>query len=680
MPARATPIQPPAPRPSLRVGIIGHRPNKLLPNHLPALEAQLRSVLFSLSRSLSSVAATYSFGFAQDAPPTLRIISSLAAGTDILAARNTTEVPHARLNAVLPFAREDFQTDLAGESKANPEHDFRWEAEYERVLAAATSVFELETPDNLDHPGARARSYEAAGQVINASADILVAVWDGEESSGRGGTAEFIADAQDRGMPVVHVTPDGASSWLLDNTTFRKSGGESDESEPVTDTALFSTIEDLIAPPLAGDESLASGDHTNTLRLDYNLELYLSESWPTHTWMSVYRFLLSTLGGQRWRGPRLDLPGWEQRNQSEWAEYLEKLDADRSATESSAAGNEEPPLSSYVEPIRQRWIWADQLANLWSDYYRSAYLLNFLLAGIAVLLGLSSLLWSGDPEGVYGFKAATVFVEVILVVAILALTTAGRRGGWHSRWVNYRRLAEELRAARTIPLLGRSTHAIGTKQAEPRKDARWILWYVRATLNDIDLPSIRVSRPYLQSIIDATLAGDVGKPATEEGEATGQIGYHHRNAHMLETIDHRLHIGGQALFMLTGLIAFGYFLVFLVEWWLFPEAHAAGGAAESNYGVVGEIKPWVTFLAGALPALAASVAGIKAQADFPAFADQSKRTEAALMELHDRLQAIYAHPTRRDLMRYHDAASSASLSDVRTWSLIYSNRELTLPA
>ena len=52
---------------------------------------------------------------------------------------------------------------------------------------------------------ARPRAYEAAGHLTLDNCDILLTVWDGKPGRGRGGTPEIIAEALERGVPVLHV-------------------------------------------------------------------------------------------------------------------------------------------------------------------------------------------------------------------------------------------------------------------------------------------------------------------------------------------------------------------------------------------------------------------------------------------------------------------------------------------
>ncbi|MEU3257138.1 hypothetical protein ABZ694_04840 [Streptomyces albidoflavus] len=77
---------------------------------------------------------------------------------------------------------------------------------FDRLVDAAHEVvvIERETADRA--------AYEAANAVLLQRADRLVAVWNGEPPTGKGGgTADVVIAARDAGLPVDVVWPDGAS-------------------------------------------------------------------------------------------------------------------------------------------------------------------------------------------------------------------------------------------------------------------------------------------------------------------------------------------------------------------------------------------------------------------------------------------------------------------------------------
>lgn len=73
-------------------------------------------------------------------------------------------------------------------------------------LAARRSYLE-----RLEYDESTEEAHMAGGRAVVDNSDVLVAVWDGEPSRGLGGTADVVAYARERGVPVEVIWPDGAS-------------------------------------------------------------------------------------------------------------------------------------------------------------------------------------------------------------------------------------------------------------------------------------------------------------------------------------------------------------------------------------------------------------------------------------------------------------------------------------
>ncbi|WP_189254614.1 hypothetical protein [Lentzea flava] len=75
---------------------------------------------------------------------------------------------------------------------------------FDRLLARAGNVVRLPfvTPDS--------HAYMEAGKRMVDESDSLLAVWDGLPGRGRGGTADVVAYARSKGVPVTVVWPEGA--------------------------------------------------------------------------------------------------------------------------------------------------------------------------------------------------------------------------------------------------------------------------------------------------------------------------------------------------------------------------------------------------------------------------------------------------------------------------------------
>lgn len=120
-------------------------------------------------------------------------VSCLAQGADALFARVIIDLG-GRLRVVLPS--EDYR-----ESKVKP----YYRAEFDALLDEANEV------RTMPFPTANRDAYTAANEALVAQCDVLFAVWDGGPSGGKGGTADVVAYARERGTPVRVIWPRGAA-------------------------------------------------------------------------------------------------------------------------------------------------------------------------------------------------------------------------------------------------------------------------------------------------------------------------------------------------------------------------------------------------------------------------------------------------------------------------------------
>lgn len=123
-------------------------------------------------------------------PSPWTVISALAEGADRLVARHLLSHGANRLVAVLPLPQHDYETDFTGaESRA----------EFAQLLARADEVVEIPAQPSRD------AAYAEGGLAMLDRADVLIAVWDGREARGLGGTAEVVGEARRRGLPVAWI-------------------------------------------------------------------------------------------------------------------------------------------------------------------------------------------------------------------------------------------------------------------------------------------------------------------------------------------------------------------------------------------------------------------------------------------------------------------------------------------
>lgn len=186
------------------MGVTGHRPNRLADADPEVLRDSVRRVLGFLHGLRSD-----------QVPPTL--LTGLAEGADRIAAQEALELGF-RVDAVLPFARGDYQNDFAGPASLQ---EFGW------LLARSGEVHEL--PGTRRTPEAQDAAYLAVGRFILERTDVLLAVWDGQRGRGRGGTTQVLLEALQRAIPAVWIAaaePHEASVLLGNQEIPFLAGGE----------------------------------------------------------------------------------------------------------------------------------------------------------------------------------------------------------------------------------------------------------------------------------------------------------------------------------------------------------------------------------------------------------------------------------------------------------------------
>ncbi|MEO3863692.1 hypothetical protein [Acrocarpospora sp. B8E8] len=119
-------------------------------------------------------------------------VSCIARGADSLFAEAVLETG-GTLEVVLPS--RDYR-----QAKVKPDHA----EQFDRLLSRSAQVRVMD----FDH--ASREAYVAANEAVLGSVDELVAVWDGEPATGVGGTADVVAEARERGLPVRVIWPEGA--------------------------------------------------------------------------------------------------------------------------------------------------------------------------------------------------------------------------------------------------------------------------------------------------------------------------------------------------------------------------------------------------------------------------------------------------------------------------------------
>ena len=164
----------------LTIGVTGHRPARLRDADLDVLRGRVRHVLTAIKTTTPA--------------STITVLSPLAEGADQIVARVALDMG-CRLACALPFPRDAYALDFATAAA---------KAEYHALLTLAEHVVELDgtraTPEERDI------AYAAVGTYTVAHSYALLAIWDGQQARGNGGTAQVVDLARDTGVPVIWIS------------------------------------------------------------------------------------------------------------------------------------------------------------------------------------------------------------------------------------------------------------------------------------------------------------------------------------------------------------------------------------------------------------------------------------------------------------------------------------------
>ena len=472
---------------ALTVGVTGHRRAAIDPERGPQIAAEIGAILDLVEQSTLAFQARMSgTGTFDEGPPTITLASPLADGADQIAAQAAIERGW-RLQAILPFVREEYERDFEHEDPAQI---------FDDLLARADCVFEL--PGSRDDEPA---AYLLAGRATVAHCDILIALWDGAPPRGRGGTAEIVENAVAVGVPVVHVPvqPDRETTLLwtaFDPQVMTRSGHERAIRKPFDRTRLDWVIEAMIGPP---------ADHLERL----HFQEFRNERLRRFSARVEFPLLLNFTGVRRFRLAALRDADCRKAIAEEWENYRRLC--------SKCHGTDTP-----LDLLERAYSWSDRLASHYAQTFRSGHVFNFVLAATAALIGLSAFL---APHR----QLALAIAEFVVAVAVIANTLLGSRSEWQRRWLDYRQLAERLRPMRSLKLLGVAAPDNPLARTDPLP-RRWVDWYAAGIWRAMGCPAGRLEEGNAAKLI----------AAVRSLEIDSQIAYNERAARQAELLDSRL--------------------------------------------------------------------------------------------------------------------------------------------
>ena len=192
-----------SPRPVvLNVAVTGHRAAVLTAQ----LVRTLRPIVYVVFRQLRQSLLTFQQSraeFCSSTPAQLRLHTPLATGADQIAAICARSSGYF-IRALLPFEASEYRQDFADGDELDM---------FEQALEAADEIVAL--------PGQRSdveNAYLEVGQCLVETADVLIAIWDGEPGRGPGGTANVVDLALRNSTPVIHLHVDHQTDQVMMRT------------------------------------------------------------------------------------------------------------------------------------------------------------------------------------------------------------------------------------------------------------------------------------------------------------------------------------------------------------------------------------------------------------------------------------------------------------------------------
>ncbi|GAA4017469.1 hypothetical protein GCM10022280_15890 [Sphingomonas swuensis] len=591
---------PPRPRLTLNIGITGHRASVLSPDLVAQTSPIIRRIFDQLRDVTEQLHDDHPELFAASTPQ-LRLHTPLATGADQMAATVAQEAGF-RIRALLPFAADEYSADF----KRGRER-----REFVQQLELAHEVFALPS-DRADAEAA----YVQVGKAVVAASDILIAVWDGGNGNGPGGTAHVVDLALTNGVPVIHVPIDRAQGVAGEPLLIFGRDIIDYQRTPICSAEAIVTLltEVLLPEPAARAQAelyLSEEARTTNLRMEYPLLLWLLR--------------VKGLPRVPWRQPSI-----EEEIASDWREVRE------------------PGAAGMREALSQSYAWANFLAIRYAQLFRSGHITNYVLSALAVNLALFGLI-------VPSIKILLVVAELGVIGLLFLNTNAGTRGDWHRKWLQYRYLAETLRPFLYLKRTGMvgppfRTEGVARNRRQERGGSDWTRWYAAAVWRQMDWPVGELTEEGIR-----LLAGDVVRE-----QLLPQAAYHRVNSERMHKLDHRLHEIGN--FLIGAVIAAcflyigGYFLVH--EW----TTRLTG--------------PFI-FLTAGLPAIGAAVFGMRGHGEHLLAASRSAHSAEALAANAERLGQV---ADLEQLAHELENSASIMLADLNEWTATYSERSLEIPA
>ncbi|MEO9131809.1 MAG: hypothetical protein ABI240_11440, partial [Sphingomonas sp.] len=610
---RAQRPAPPAARLTFRVGVVGHRPNRLPRDKagLAAIRTRIEAVLDAVTDAVAAFGTKPDASLYAPGQSILRAVSPLAEGSDRLFAEAALDRGY-ELCVPMPFPRQEYEKDF-GDADAGSRAMFG--ALLARAEANHLTIVELD--GTREH---QAAAYSAAGRLVLNQSDLLVVVWDGKAARGGGGTVDTLAVALDFHVPVLWIDAEQPYGWAMLRHPSeltpaadkeRLAPAPADAAPDLDRAALKKVIDEIVLTELALPVALrkeGSGHHGDEVEDPKILaRSYFAERKPRLNAYFLWKMFRDVVGDGRLHRPHLAVPDFVGDIAEDWP-----IDTPPGATEEAAVG-------LWVNRrLRVHYAWADKLAGYYADAHRTSFLLISFLSFFAVFFALVPV--ALKLEDIQAADLSLIAAEGFVLVALLVVVRVANARRWHQRWLEYRMLAEWMRQLRfLIPLGGGRplprTPAHLAVYGDPVRS--WMYWQVRAVARETGLPSTPGTTNYAAECLSylAEIVGD---------DERGQLCFHRATMNRCGRIHHRLHRWTGALVILTIIGVAAHFAMKLLWRKFFP----------CDDTVIGWLTGALLLMSAGFPALGAALANINNQGEFARLAKRARAMTHSFERFH----------------------------------------------
>jgi len=635
---------PPRARPAFRVGVVGHRLNRLQNADIGQLGDLIYEILHAVQVEVEEFAASPSGArlYSGEAP-LFRAVTPLAEGSDRIFAEQALKLNY-ELCCPMPFRQEEFERDfLAPDALEKDSLDHFRELLADARAKRGLTVFELD--------GDRARSaeaYGAAGRIVLSQSDVLVAVWDRGGAVGGGGTVEILKEAIRYGVPVLWIHAMTPHVWRMLRSKEDLESLESAELSVIEPSptaiadAVGPIVREEIAPPIPQPATDANGADGAVSE-----ESYFEERKPRLHPAFLWKLFRDLVGSGKLNLPDLKVEDFETELADKWPTGT-------------------TPSRWVNEKLLPHYAWSDKLADGYADAYRSTYVFIYFAAASAVFFALLPMA-AGWEAGKDAGQAICVAAEFVILLSVIGLLHWEKSRSWHKRWLAYRLLAELIRQLKCLlplgggPPLPRIPEHLA-QLGDPGQT--WMYWQLRAIARDTGIPAATITPAYIDDCLDyldKLIRGD-----------DGQIWFHVRNLERSEKLHQRLHKTALWMFGLT----LGCISVHIL-----PHLFSPFGIA---LGLPGQVERWLTLACATLPAFGAAMGGINNQGEFARIAKRSRSMADLLRQNAERIALLKAqNASGKGEIRLAQVAELAGsvtqlmVDEVVEWRVIFVDRPAT---